>query len=85
MHEICHTFGIAHCVFYCCLMNGSNNLEEQAKRPLIECPVCLRKLQYSIGFDPLERYNKLMNISKMFGGYFDYVYKWYTNRIYSLK
>ena len=85
VHEICHTFGLAHCVFYSCLMNGSNNLEEQAKRPLIECPVCLRKLQYSIGFDPLERYNKLMNISKMFGGYFDYVYKWYTNRIYSLK
>ena len=76
VHEICHTLGIAHCVFYCCFMNGSNNLEEQAKRPLIECPVCFRKLQYSIGFDPLERYNKLMNISKMFGGYFFiYVYK----------
>ena len=85
VHEICHTFGIAHCVFYSCLMNGSNSLEEQAKKPLIECPVCLRKLQYSIGFDPLERYNKLMNISKMFGGYFDYVYKWYANRISSLK
>jgi archaemetzincin len=85
VHEICHTFGIAHCVFYSCLMNGSNNLEEQAKRPLIECPVCLRKLQHSIGFDALERYNKLMNMSKKFGGYFDYVSKWYENRINSIK
>ena len=47
-------------------MNGSNNNEEQARRPIIECPVCLRKLQYSIGFEPIERYRKLMNVSKMF-------------------
>ena len=85
VHEICHTFGISHCVYYSCLMNGSNSLEEQAKRPLIECPVCLRKLQYSIGFDPLERYKNLMNICKKFGGYFDYAFKWYENRINTLK
>ena len=85
VHEICHTFGLSHCIFYQCLMNGSNNIEEQAKRPLIECPVCLRKLQYSIGFEPLERYTKLMNCTKMFGGYFDYLYKWYENRIKSLQ
>ena len=85
VHEICHTFGISHCVFYSCLMNGSNNLEEQLKRPIIECPVCLRKLQYSIGFEPIERYKKLMNICKMFGGYFDYASKWYENRINSIQ
>ena len=84
VHEICHTFGIKHCIFYSCLMNGSNTLEEQAKRPLIECPVCFRKLQYSIGFDPLERYKQLMNVSKSFGGYFENASKWYENRIKSL-
>lgn len=25
-HEICHLFGIAHCIFFACLMNGSGNL-----------------------------------------------------------
>lgn len=85
VHEICHTFGLSHCIYYCCLMNGSNNNEEQARRPLIECPVCLRKLQYSIGFEPIERYRKLMNVSKMFGGYFDNVSKWYENRLNSLQ
>lgn len=25
-HEICHLFGINHCIFYSCLMNGSGNL-----------------------------------------------------------
>ena len=85
VHEICHTFGLSHCIYYSCLMNGSNNNEEQARRPLIECPVCLRKLQYSIGFEPIERYRKLMNVSKMFGGYFDNVSKWYENRLNSLQ
>ena len=66
-------------------MNGSNNIEEQAKSPLIECPVCLRKLQYIVGFDPLERYKQLMNVSKSFGGLFENVSKWYENRINSLK
>lgn len=25
-HEICHLFGIAHCIYYNCLLNGSANL-----------------------------------------------------------
>ena len=25
-HEICHLFGIAHCIYYSCLMNGSGDL-----------------------------------------------------------
>ena len=25
-HEICHLFGIDHCIYYSCLMNGSGNL-----------------------------------------------------------
>ena len=25
-HEICHLFGIAHCIFYSCLLNGSGDL-----------------------------------------------------------
>ena len=83
-HEICHTFGILHCIYYNCLMNGSNSLEEQIKRPLIECPVCLRKLHEVIGFDCKERYNKIKEVSKLFGGYFIDVYNWCEDRILSL-
>ncbi|CAM2725544.1 unnamed protein product [Rotaria socialis] len=25
-HEICHLFGIAHCIYYSCLVNGSGDL-----------------------------------------------------------
>ena len=83
-HEICHTFGIKHCIYYICLMNGYNSLEEAEKQTLYECPVCLRKLQYSIGFEPLERYKKLLEVTKKFGGYFEKACKWYEKRINSI-
>ena len=83
-HEICHTFGLSHCIYYNCLMNGSNSLKEQIKRPLIECPVCLRKLHEVIGFDCKERYNKIKEVSKLFGGYFIDIYNWCEDRILSL-
>ena len=83
-HEICHTFGMLHCIYYNCLMNGSNSLKEQIKRPLIECPVCLRKLHEVIGFDCKERYNKIKEVSKLFGGYFIDIYNWCEDRILSL-
>ena len=83
-HEICHTFGIDHCIYYTCLMNGCNNMDEAKKQPLYECPICLRKLQYSIGFDVLERYKKMLNVTKMFGGNFNSASKWYENRIKSI-
>ncbi len=59
-HETAHMLGIAHCVFYSCLMNGSNNLPESDARPLHLCPVDLRKLQYSTGFDVAARYKDLL-------------------------
>jgi len=40
-----------HGVFFNCLMNGSNHLAESDRRPLHLCPVDLRKLQWTLGFD----------------------------------
>jgi archaemetzincin len=42
-------------------MNGSNHLRESDARPLSLCPVCLRKLQFGIGFDVAERYRRLLD------------------------
>ena len=44
-HEIGHMFGVKHCVYYNCAMNGSNHLQESDRRTEHLCPVCLRKLQ----------------------------------------
>jgi len=66
-HEAGHMFGLAHCTYFNCLMNGSNHLAESDRRPLHLCPVCLRKLQWSIGFDALERYRTLERVNRAAG------------------
>ncbi len=58
-HETAHMFGLAHCIFFNCIMNGSNHLDESDHRSMHLCPVCLRKLQFSVGFDVVQRYQKL--------------------------
>jgi len=60
LHETCHMFEMAHCIYYMCLMNGANNLEESDRSPMHLCPVCLRKLQSSIGFDVVTQYEALL-------------------------
>lgn len=54
-HEMGHMFGLRHCVFYECLLNGSNHLGETDSRPMHLCPVCLGKLQLGAGFGVLSR------------------------------
>ncbi|XP_077406165.1 arylsulfatase G-like isoform X2 [Vanacampus margaritifer] len=60
-HEIGHMFGIRHCQWLSCVMQGSNHLEESDRRPLDFCPICLRKLQTSVGFNIAERYKALQH------------------------
>jgi archaemetzincin len=59
-HETGHMFGLKHCIYFKCSLNGSNHLKESDSRPMHLCPVCLRKLQYSIGFDVVNRYRNLL-------------------------
>lgn len=48
-------------------MNGSNHLQETDSQPLHLCPVDLRKLHDSVGFDPVERYRRLLALSEEAG------------------
>lgn len=59
VHEICHILTMQHCIDYECIMNGSNHREESDRRPLYLCPICLKKLCWNLGIDPLKRYQKL--------------------------
>ncbi len=58
-HEIAHMFGLQHCVYFECVVNGSNHMVETDRQPQSLCPVCLRKLQYATNFDVIERYTAL--------------------------
>jgi archaemetzincin len=66
-HETSHMFGLTHCTFFNCLMNGSNHLVESDRRPLHLCPVCLRKLQWSSDFNVRARYSALEQFNRAAG------------------
>lgn len=69
VHETSHMFGLTHCIYYDCALNGSNHLEESDAHPQHLCPICLRKLHHAIGFDAVKRYAEL--------GRFYHRQKWY--------
>ncbi|MDX2009357.1 MAG: hypothetical protein SFW67_04155 [Myxococcaceae bacterium] len=54
-HELGHMLGLAHCVAFECVMNGSNSLEEADATPLEPCPVCLEKLRVRLDLDVVAR------------------------------
>lgn len=54
-HEVGHILGMEHCVYFECVMNGANSLDEDDKAPLHLCPVCLSKVKWNTGCDELVR------------------------------
>jgi archaemetzincin len=67
VHETGHMFGMKHCIYFSCIMNGSNHLGESDSREIHLCPVCLRKLAWSTQHDPLKRYKELNAFYKQHG------------------
>ena len=67
-HELAHMFGLKHCIYYECMMNGSNGPFEGVRRPNVTmCPVCLTKLQMNIKFDAKARFERLIEVSLELG------------------
>ena len=69
-HEITHMFGVTHCCYFACMMNGSNSEEESIRRPLHMCPICLRKLTMALKCDPEDRYQALLEVYESMPGVF---------------
>jgi archaemetzincin len=78
-HETSHMFGLEHCIYFKCIVNGSNHLKESDSRPMHLCPVCLHKLQYNIGFDIVRHYGNLFRFYEKNG--FDDEAQWVKNRL----
>ena len=67
-HEIGHMFGLKHCIYYECLMNGTNGPGDGARvKNKTMCPVCLVKLKLNINFDTRARYEALAEASRNLG------------------
>ncbi|KAF2492341.1 hypothetical protein BU16DRAFT_529681 [Lophium mytilinum] len=59
-HEVAHCFGIGHCVYYGCNMQGSASIREDARQAPYLCPVDWAKLQKATGVDASERSKTLI-------------------------
>lgn len=82
IHEVIHLFGLEHCIYYSCLMNGANNEKEMDAGVLYLCPVCLRKMHMSFSkfnFDIMKMYQDLFHISRRVG--FELEANWYEQRL----
>lgn len=59
-HELGHCFGMDHCVYYACIMQGTAGLSEDARQPPFLCPVYLAKVLHATGADSVQRYRALL-------------------------
>ena len=59
-HELGHCFGMDHCIYYACSMQGSGSLAEDSRQPPYLCPIDLAKLLEATGTDAIQRYKALL-------------------------
>ena len=59
-HELGHCFGIGHCVYYACSMQGSASIIEDARQPPYLCPIDLMKVLHATGTAAKPRYRALL-------------------------
>ncbi|CAF3492252.1 unnamed protein product [Rotaria sp. Silwood1] len=79
LHELGHLFGLKHCIYYVCLMNGANNQIEMDRQTLYLCPVCLRKLYSTLQFDVRHMYENFVNLCEKYGLEEERI--WYQKRL----
>ena len=60
-HELGHCFGIAHCSYYACSMQGTASICEDARQPPYLCPVDLAKVLHVTSSTESERYHALLS------------------------
>jgi archaemetzincin len=58
-HELCHVFGMEHCIEYQCLMNDTRDKDERDERPMYPCPACIQKLWHGLQLEPLGHVQRL--------------------------
>jgi len=83
-HEIAHLYGLDHCLYFQCIMNGANSLEEQDSQPCNVCPVCVHKLCCVCGWDIKKREVDLLLFYQNYSGIFEDERSWLERRLRKL-
>lgn len=83
-HELGHCFGIDHCVYHACIMQGTASMAEDVRQPPYLCPIELAKIQRAIELtdkDVMDRYKALQNFCSRSGSGFAGFEGWVRGRI----
>ena len=83
-HELGHCFGIDHCGYYACIMQGTASMIEDVRQPPYLCPVDLAKIQRVLALsdaDVTERYRALRAYCGKFGHAFAGFEGWLEGRL----
>ena len=83
-HELGHCFGIDHCVYFACIMQGTASMVEDVRQPPYLCPIDQAKIQRTIGLtddDLTQRYENLQACCRKFGSAFAGFDAWLEGRI----
>ena len=59
-HELGHCFGIAHCVYYACVMQSTSCMVEDMRQPPYLCPVDLAKVLRATSVTEKDRYEAIL-------------------------
>ncbi|KAF8967028.1 hypothetical protein BDZ97DRAFT_1656732 [Flammula alnicola] len=86
-HELGHCFGMDHCIYYACSMQGSGTLKEDARQPPYLCPVDLEKMVTATGANVVERYEAISEFCSKHDGVhlFDSFRAWIGVRLRELR
>lgn len=82
-HETGHIFGLAHCIDFACVMNGSNHINELDAHPLHLCPRDLEKLHASVVYDAVQYNERLRDVTARIGLRDESA--WYAKRVAYLR
>lgn len=83
VHELAHMFGIDHCVYFSCCMQGSGHLVEDFSQPVHLCPIDLRKVVTLCKCDVVLRYEGLARFYQKNG--FESEVLWIKRRMETLR
>lgn len=67
-HELGHCFGIDHCVYWACSMQGTASIVEDHRQPPFLCPVDLSKVLRATGANERDRYEAMLRFCDKWRG-----------------
>ena len=67
-HEVGHIFGLRHCIYFKCIMNGNNGGANESSHFSL-CPVCLQKICSVMKENPIDIVGRYKALQRFYSKY----------------